>query len=201
MEKVNMVEVRLEDIPPPVESSTPPPPPKIEVPKLATVKFLPPEVKPDEEVIEDLPPTVEELAESNAGAVTQEGELTLDEIIVVDDYIEEIVEEEPEEIYTWVAEMPEFKGGDEALMRFLGDRIKYPKVAIKNNVEGDVWIEFIVNKDGSLSDFKVLRNLGHGCDEEALRVAQQMPAWKPAYQNGKPVMLKKKMRISFKFQN
>ncbi|MFN6947234.1 MAG: energy transducer TonB [Cytophagaceae bacterium] len=202
-EKVHMVEVKLEDLEiPPIDPSTPPPPPppKIEMPQLSTLKFLPPVVKPDQEVQEELPPTVEELAESNAGEKDQEGELMLSDIVVIDTK-EEIIEEIEEEVFTWVAEMPVFKGGDEALIKFLGDRLRYPKEATKNIVEGDVWIEFIVNKDGSLTDFKVLRSLGHGCDEEALRVARLMPAWTPAYQNGKAVKLKKKMKITFKFPN
>jgi periplasmic protein TonB len=201
VEKVHMVEVNLEDIPPiNPNQAPPPPPPKIEMPQLSTVKFLPPVVKPDVDVVEEIPPTVDELKASNAGAKNQEGQLTLDNIIVAKS-VNEVIEEEKEEIFTWVAEMPEFKGGDEALIKFLSSRLTYPKEASKNLIEGDVWLEFIVNKDGSLSDFKVLRALGHGCDEEALRVARQMPAWKPAFQNGKAVKLKKKLKITFKFPN
>lgn len=86
-----------------------------------------------------------------------------------------------------IAQQPEFPGGEDALMEYLSANIHYPKPALNNNVEGKVTIGFVVNKDGEIEDIKILRGLGYGCDEEAMRVIANMPKWKPGKNNGKPV--------------
>jgi protein TonB len=90
-------------------------------------------------------------------------------------------------VYT-VVEMPaEFPGGVSAMNLFLGNSLKYPKTAKKANVTGKVYAKFLVEKDGSISEVQVVKSLGHGCDEEAVRVIKSMPTWKPAHQRGKIV--------------
>jgi TonB family protein len=92
---------------------------------------------------------------------------------------------------------PEFQGGQKALSKFLAAKLKYPVSAKENKVQGKVYIGFIVEKNGSLSDFKVVRGLGAGCDEEAIRILKLSPIWKPAYVNGKPVRTSYTLPIAF----
>jgi protein TonB len=83
------------------------------------------------------------------------------------------------------------------LNKFLGSRLRYPVRARENKVQGKVYIGFIVEKNGSLSDFKVVRGIGGGCDEEAIRVLKLSPIWKPGYANGKPVRTSYTLPITF----
>lgn len=100
-------------------------------------------------------------------------------------------------VYSMVEMMPSFKGGESALERFISKNLKYPEEARKNGISGDVIIEFIVNADGSLSGFRILKKLGYGCDEEALRVIRLMPAWNPGKQNGRKVKTKMVLPVNF----
>lgn len=100
-------------------------------------------------------------------------------------------------VFTSVEQVPEFSGGLEAFGKFLMTNIRYPKAARDNNVQGRVIVTFVVEKDGSLSNMKVVRGIGSGCDEEAVRVLSMSPAWKPGIQNGKPVKVQYSVPISF----
>jgi TonB family protein len=84
-----------------------------------------------------------------------------------------------EGIYTLVKQMPEFPGGVNAMMQYLGSNINYPEQAKKDSIQGKVYVQFIVEKDGKIDEVKVLRGIGGGCDEEAVRVIRNMPAWNP----------------------
>lgn len=84
-------------------------------------------------------------------------------------------------------EMPSFPGGEQAMFGFLSQRLRYPEMAVDREVEGTVYLRFVVEADGSLRDFRVLRGIGYGCDEEALRIARQMPRWRPGKQQGQAV--------------
>lgn len=108
----------------------------------------------------------------------------------------EVVEEE-EEIFIVVETQPEFPGGEEARLKFIGSNIKYPQVARELGVSGTVYVEFIVGKDGKISDAKIVRGIGSGCDEEALRVVKMFPNWKPGKQRGKAVSVRFRMPIKF----
>ncbi len=90
-------------------------------------------------------------------------------------------------VYKVVKKMPSYPGGDDARLKFLAGNIKYPEAAIKNNIQGTVYLTFTVRDDGSVTDVKVLRGIGGGCDEEALRVVKLMPKWNPGEEKGKPV--------------
>jgi len=102
-----------------------------------------------------------------------------------------------DEIFTVVEEMPCFPGGDEARIRFLQLNIHYPGTARNNGIQGKVFVTFVVEKDGSLSNFRVLRGIGGGCDEEAVRVIKMMPKWIPGRQRGKPVRVQFNVPIRF----
>lgn len=207
-----MVEVDLMKLPPPPidpNEPPPPPPPPIEVPKVNTVKFLPPEVKPDEEVPEESPPpAVEELKEAVAAEQTQEGDPNAEEVIAAPEVstgptkVEAAVEAAPkeEEIFTVVEQSPEFPGGMSALGQWLGKNIRYPAAAQRANVAGKVFVSFVVNTDGSIQDVSVLKGLGFGTDEEAVRVVKSMPKWKPGKQSGRPVRVKYNLPISFQLE-
>ena len=103
-----------------------------------------------------------------------------------------------ETIYSFVELNPEWKDGQEALYGYLSTNIHYPKEALQKCVSGKVYLQFIVEKDGSINqDVKIIRGIGNGCDEEALRVVKNMPAWNPGKQNGKPVRVYFTLPIKF----
>ena len=114
-----------------------------------------------------------------------------------------VEEEEPEEqtIFEVVEQMPEFPdGGMAGLMQFLSKNIKYPTIAQENGTQGRVTVQFVVNKDGSIVDAKVLRGVDPYLDKEALRVIGTMPKWKPGMQRGKPVRVKYTVPVMFRLQ-
>ena len=99
-----------------------------------------------------------------------------------------------------VEQMPQFPGGPAALMEFLSKNVKYPQEAYKNGIQGRVIVTFVINKDGSISDAKVVKSVDPQLDEEALRVVHSMPNWIPGRQNGEPVNVKYTVPITFKLQ-
>jgi len=101
------------------------------------------------------------------------------------------------EIFTVVEESPSFPGGDEARIRFLTENIKYPQIARESSIQGTVYVTFVVEKNGNVTDVRVLRGIGGGCDEEAVRVIKAMPKWSPGKQRGKPVRVQFNMPIKF----
>lgn len=100
-----------------------------------------------------------------------------------------------------VEQMPEYPGGQQAMFAFISKELKYPEEAIDNGIEGTVVISFVVERDGSIGEAKVLRGLGGGCSEEALRVVKSMPLWKPGMQGGKVVRTSFNLPIRFKLQD
>ena len=105
-----------------------------------------------------------------------------------------------DEVYKVVEVDPEFPGGVEALYKYLAENIKYPVMAKNNKVEGRVFITFVIEKDGNVSDAKVLRSDNEELDAEALRVINAMPKWKPGMQQGVPVRVQYNIPITFKLQ-
>jgi len=157
----------LLEIPPTLQP--PPPPPKIQQPEIVEV--------PDEEEIEE------------------EIEIDLDVEITEEEVVDEIVFEEAEEevadeIFTIVENKPEFGGGHAAYMRYLQKNMVYPAQARRMNVEGRVFVQFVVGVDGSVSQVEVLKGIGAGCNEEAKRVISKSPKWIPGKQRGKPVKVR-----------
>lgn len=152
------------------EQNLPPPPPP-----------PPAQVSQEIEIVED-DVEIENEVEINAEATEE---------TVVEDYIAPpVVEEEvvpEEEIFQIVEEMPSPTGGMESLYSFLAENLRYPIVAMESGIQGRVYVNFVVEKDGSITDVKVARGIGGGCDEEAVRVVKQMPKWNPGKQRGRPV--------------
>lgn len=111
--------------------------------------------------------------------------------------VEEEEEEVEEEIFMVVEEDPEFPGGLDALAQYLAKNIQYPDLARQNNLTGRVFVTFVVEKDGSVGQVKVLRDIGGGCGAEAMRVVKSMPKWKPGKQRGKPVRTQFNLPVNF----
>jgi TonB family protein len=107
---------------------------------------------------------------------------------------------ENEHFFTLVDQMPQFPGGTDALMTYLSNHIQYPADAARMNIQGTVLISFIIEKDGSIASAKVIRGIGGGCDEEALRVIQSMPQWKPALKDNKPMRVLFNLPITFRMK-
>ena len=198
-EKVKITNVVLQPPPPLDKTKPPPPPPEPPKPKVDQVKFPPPVVKPDNEVKEQ-PPTVKELEVADPGQKTQKGdpnaEIKIDEPVGNSD-VKQVTEEDPNKIFTAVEQEPSYPGGLDKFYAYLGRNIHYPAVAKENNVQGKVFLTFVVERDGSLTDIKVLRGIGSGCDEEAVRVLKAAPKWKPGIQNGRPVRVQYNVPITF----
>ncbi len=106
-------------------------------------------------------------------------------------------ESEDISVFNLVEKQPEFPGGEQALLDYIGSNIHYPKKARRKNIQGTVYVSFIVETDGNVSSVRVLRGIGGGCDEEAVRVVTLMPDWKPGYQRGKPVRVQFNLPIRF----
>ncbi len=115
--------------------------------------------------------------------------------------VEEVVEleeDEEEPVFVVVENDPEFPGGMEALYAFISNNVKYPKQALENGIQGKVYVTFVVEVDGSISNIKVLRDIGGGCGAEAVRVVKLMPKWKPGTQRGKAVRVQFNLPVEFK---
>ncbi len=103
---------------------------------------------------------------------------------------------EPEP-FTFVEQMPTFPGGQSLFMKYLRENIKYPDEAIENNIQGKVMVEFVVGPGGNIKNIRVVRGIGGGCDEEAMRVIKGMPKWNVGKQNGVAVPVKVVVPIAF----
>lgn len=111
--------------------------------------------------------------------------------------IEEDVEEDIQEIFVAVENSPEFPGGEAALYEYLGKNINYPEMARQQNIMGRVFVTFVVERDGSIANPRVLRDIGGGCGDEAVRVVRSMPKWKPGKQRGKAVRVQYNLPVVF----
>lgn len=169
-----MVEITKQETPPPQA----PPPPQVTVLNIV-----------DDNVQIDNDFTID----AEATQTTQ-----VQEYVPVQKAEEEVIEEQ--EIFQVVESMPEFPGGEEARIQFLRDNIKYPQMARESGIQGTVYVTFVVEPDGRVTGVRVLRGIGGGCDEEAVRVVKAMPRWIPGKQRGKPVRVQFNMPIKFTLQ-
>ena len=122
---------------------------------------------------------------------------------IIEEYVApEVVEEEvvEQEIFQIVEEMPSFPGGEGKLLEYVAKNIKYPQIARETGIQGRVFVGFVVEPDGSISNVKLLRGIGGGCDEEAMRVIKSLPKWKPGKQRGKAVRVSYQIPVLFKLQ-
>lgn len=203
-----MKEVTLAE-PPSIDPLKPPPPPPPEVkppPLKDQIKFVPPVVKKDEEVQEEEPPppTVEEIKDKEIATETKEGEEGgVDESLTEPDappapaVIEEPADDKP---FTFVEQMPSFPDGDKAMYAYIQSKLKYPAIARESGISGTVYVQFVVTKEGDITGAKVMRGIGGGCDQEALRVVNSMPRWKPGKHNGRAVPVTFNLPIKFVLQ-
>ena len=159
----------------------PPPPPPPEVPEVTTLIEV---VANDEEIKNEL-------------VVNAEVNEDTKNIAIVPVQIEEEEEVAEEPIFTVVENEPEFPGGMEALYRYLAQNIKYPQLARENGITGKVYVTFVVERDGSIANPKVLRDIGGGCGAEAIRVVKSMPKWTPGKQRGKAVRVQFNLPVNF----
>jgi len=197
--------VKLTDVkllqPPPVDQKKipPPPPPEPPKPKVDQVKFPPPVVKPDNEV-KTPPPTVTELAKADPGQTNQKGnpnaDVNIDEPTGNSDA--KVTETDPNQVFAAVEQEPEFKnGGAAGFNSYLSKAVKFPAVDRENGTSGKVIVQFVVERDGSLTDVKVLRSPDQSMGDAAKAAVQSSPPWKPGVQNGQKVRCQ--FTISFAF--
>ena len=179
---------------------------KIEIERVkSSVAFTVPEIKKDDEVKEDQEmKSQDELSETNTaiGAFTVEGNDETAEVKHVEEKIAEPepVKEEETKVFDVVEQMPSFPGGPSALMQYLSSNIKYPVVAEENGVQGRVVCTFVVEKDGSITDVRVVKSVDPSLDKEAVRVVKSMPKWIPGKQNGSAVRVKYTVPVTFRLQ-
>ena len=170
----------------------------VEITKQEQPKVQPPQPKPQVtqiQVVEDDVEVEDEIdinAEVDQDEVIEEYEFTPPEIEE-----EEIVEAE---VFKVVEEMPEFPGGPAKMMEYIQKNLEYPIMARESDIQGRVFVTFVVEPDGSISNTAVLRGIGGGCDEAALTVVQNMPKWKPGKQRGSAVRVSYTVPIIFKLQ-
>jgi len=204
-------EVTLAEPPPldPKAAPPPPPPPPVEPPpKKATIAFVKPVVKKDEEVVEEVaPPDVDQLKNIEISTKTQEGDvngvpdgLEEKEPAPPPPVAEEVPVEKPEEVFKVVEQQPQYPDGEAAMLKFIYSNIKYPAIARDNGVDGTVYVSFVVEKDGSITSVKVVRDIGGGCGEEAMRVVKMFPKWNPGKQRGRPVRVQFNLPVKFKLE-
>ncbi|MBI1289427.1 MAG: TonB family protein [Flavobacteriales bacterium] len=169
-----------EEIIPITEQNQPPPPPP-----------PPPPPAPEIEIVED-DVEIEDEVEIMDVEATQE--TIIEEVVPV--------EEEPAEpdFFTIVEDMPAFPGGDAALLKYIAEHVEYPAIAKENGITGVVYVSYIVGKDGSVSDVKVVRGADPFLDKEAVRVVKTLKGYKPGKQRGKPVPVQFTIPIRFQLQ-
>jgi len=113
------------------------------------------------------------------------------------DFAEEEEDADEDYIFQIVEDEPEFPGGMQAMQEYLRDNIRYPTMAREAGIEGTVFVTFVVERDGSITNVEVQRGIGGGCDEEAIRVVQNMPNWEPGEQRGQPVRVQFTLPVRF----
>ncbi|MCE6988692.1 M56 family metallopeptidase [Dyadobacter sp. CY323] len=113
----------------------------------------------------------------------------------------EVVEMRGDKVFSVVEEQPEFPGGTQEMYKFMATKIRYPSAAVKANISGRVFLSFIVTDDGNISEVEVLKGIGYGCDDEAVRVLKMFPKWQPGRQNGIPVNVKYNLPINFQLED
>jgi len=163
-----------------------PPPPPVR----NTIKFIPPVIKPDELVAEEeLPVTQKEVIETTAAVSNIVFDKGTDDVAAPVATVNNQITEETDQPYSYVEQMPQFPGGDLEMIKFIRLNLRYPPMAQENRITGTVVVNFVVDRDGKITRVKVIRGVGGGCDEEAVRVISKMPTWSPGKQGGKAVLV------------
>jgi protein TonB len=206
-EKFIETEVVLSE-PPPVDEATPPPPPPVEPPppRVDQVRMPPPVVVEASKVRDEEPPTVEELRKADPGPKTIEGDPTADiriDLPVGEGPKDQEVTESvgANHIFEAVEVQPQPPGGMAAFLKYIGSTYQYPAQAEAQGVSGRVILTFVVERDGSLTDIKIVRDLKYGTGEEAVRVLKRAQKWSPGVQNGRPVRVQFTLPIVLNLAN
>lgn len=183
----------------------PPPPPTPPPPTRSTVKFVPPVIKKDIEVQEEEVKTIEELIDKKEDIGNEDKKGNDEAAPAIEENPSELqVIEEPKVVEDKTYEMfdiqkpPSFPGGEAELMKFLNKNIEYPALAKENNIQGVAVLTFVVNKDGSVSDVAIVKEIGGGCGKEAVRVVKTMPKWSAGEANGHPVKVRFTLPVRFR---
>jgi protein TonB len=186
---VKITTIKLPPKEKPKENLPPPPPPP---PKVDQVKFVKPVVAKAEEVVED-PPKIEEIKDKKIGAETIKGDP--DAELSVEPVGTGQVTEEDNSVYNLagIELKPDFPGGMDKFYKFIGKNYQVPE---EEGLKGKVFVSFVVEKDGTLTDIKVIRDIGYGTGKEAMRVLKSCPKWNPGEQNGKKVRVLYSLPIS-----
>lgn len=168
-------------------------------PVKATIRFTPPVIKADAEVSDtQVMKTVDELNVTKAAISTSDQQGVFNDPDAVDvDALNQIVEDTVAPPLLVVEQMPSYPGGDGELRKYLAEQIKYPDVARDNGIQGRVFVQFVVNTKGKITNAIVVRGIDPSCDKEALRVVNTMPNWTPGRQNGIPVRVQFTIPINF----
>ena len=199
-DRIIMADIKLDKPKDEVKPIDEPPP----EPLKSSVKFVPPVIKPDEEVNDqDQMKSQEELNKSDKAISTADVKGTDDpnaKLIGELDVPDATGGGEGMQPLTVVEQMPEFLGGVEELSKFLKTNIHYPQLAREDGTNGTVYVTFVVAKTGDIKDVKVLRGIGSDFDKEAIRVIKSMPRWTPGKQNGVAVNVQMNMPIKFSLQ-
>lgn len=148
------------------------------------------------------PPVIKEVEDE---VILEEIKLNIDAEMTENTAVEEVVyvpevemeEEKAEEIFTIVEQRPEPVGGLSAFYKYVSSQMEYPAIAKRNNIQGKVYLRFVVDKDGSIGNVEVLKGIGAGCDEEAIRVLEGSPKWTPGKQRGRAVKVYMTLPIIF----
>lgn len=201
VKEMTLQDIKTEEKPP--EPPPPPPPKPPEPPKIEMAKFTPPKIVEDEKV-EEPPPPQEKLEETKISTQNVEGikeeEITTPAVVDEGKGVVEVKKEEDEnKVFEKVEVEAKFKGGEAAWRRYLEKSLN-PNTPVDNGApEGTytVWVQFIVDKAGVISDVKALSSHGYGMEEEAMKVIRKGPAWEPAIQNGRQVKAYRKQPITF----
>ncbi|WP_176767603.1 energy transducer TonB [Daejeonella rubra] len=172
--------------------------------KLKSVNFSNLLVVPEEQPLSE-PPTQQQLTEAVISSVDSEGiessGLNPVEIStgVFNGAVTTEIPEENTTLYTLdgIETYPEFTGGHAAFVKYLNRNLRYPEAAVERGIQGKVLVSFIIEKDGQLSNIKIIRGIGNGCDEEAIRVLEKSPKWKPGIQNKQKVRVAYTLPINF----
>lgn len=194
-----------EEVLPPAEKPTPPPPPPPIEKQLEVKAFLPP-TPVDNALPETMLPPQEALTDVIIGTKDVVGEKSGGLPLIEDlpkpptDEVTTAGVTEDNAPFTSVEMMPEFEGGNKKMYQWLSKNLNYPSAAVRANVQGKVFLNFIIERDGSITDVRVLKGIGFGCDEEAIRVVKEMPNWKAGRQNGRAVRVAYTIPIAFQLE-
>jgi protein TonB len=157
---------------------------------------------PPQQTVADIIEIVDDKVEVNDDFMSTEADenTTVEIQEVVEVAQEEEVVEEPQ-VFFIVEDMPEFPGGELALRKYIAENVRYPEMAKENDIQGTVYVRFVVDTDGSVKNVEVIRGVDQLLDKEAIRVVQSLPKWKPGKQRGKAVKVSHSVPIKFQLQN